>query len=71
MYIGLMVTNWGIEHLQQCGWYLDCPKNKMPTSEITLQECIELGFPKLVPSPMEQITKKKPTIANNMVQWLL
>jgi hypothetical protein len=33
MYSNLMVADWSSEHLDNCMWYLDCPKNKTPQSE--------------------------------------
>jgi hypothetical protein len=30
MYMSLMAIDWRLEHLEQCGWYLDCPKIKPP-----------------------------------------
>jgi len=33
MYSNLMVVYRSFEHLDKCGWYLDCPKNKTPQSE--------------------------------------
>jgi hypothetical protein len=58
-----MAIDWGLQHLEQCIWYLDCPKNKIPISEITFQNRIKLGFLKLPLAIVEEITKKKPTIA--------
>jgi hypothetical protein len=34
IYTSLMAIDWGLEHLEQCGWYLNCPKNKTFTIEI-------------------------------------
>jgi len=68
MYNDHMVTDWGLVHLEQCGWYLDCPKNKTPPSEQILRKKIELGFsksiiPNVPPTKMKPNSNKKPTIA--------
>jgi hypothetical protein len=34
IYTSLVAIDWGLEHLEQCGWYLNCPKNKTFTIEI-------------------------------------
>jgi hypothetical protein len=28
-------------HLSTCGWYLDCPLKRLPSSEVTLRESLE------------------------------
>jgi len=68
MYNDLMATDWGLVHLEQCGWYLDCPKNKMPPSEQVLRKQFEPRFSKFIlldvtPTKMKPSSSKKLTIA--------
>jgi hypothetical protein len=63
-----MATNWGLAHLEQCRWYLDCPKNKMPLNEQVLKEQFEPGFSNSIlldvpPTKMKPNSSKKFTIA--------
>ncbi len=68
MYNDFMATNWGFAHLEQCGWYLDCPKNKTAPSEQILREQFQPSFSKYIllnvpPTKMKSNSNKKPIIA--------
>jgi hypothetical protein len=63
-----VATDWGLAHLEQCEWYLDYPKNKMPPSEQVLRKQFEPRFSKSIlldvpPTKMKPSSSKKLTIA--------
>jgi hypothetical protein len=39
-----LLKDWLSSHLLDYGWYLECPKDCSPSSEIALCEKINLGF---------------------------
>ena len=38
MYSAGIIKDWRFEHLQDCGWYLDCPSNESPVEEAALKQ---------------------------------
>ncbi len=68
MYNDLMATDWGLAHLEEYGWYLDCPNNKMLPNEQILRKKFEPSFsksilPNVPPTKMKLGYSKKPIIA--------
>jgi hypothetical protein len=41
MFTEAILKAWDPVHLPTCGWYLDCPLKKPPSSEVTLRESLE------------------------------
>jgi hypothetical protein len=39
-----LLKDWHASHLLQCGWYLDCLKDIIPTLEIPLRKNIKPSF---------------------------
>ncbi len=46
MYKKDLLKDWFGPHLTKCGWYLDCPKDCTPFSEVSLRESFEPRFTK-------------------------
>jgi hypothetical protein len=44
MFTEAILKAWDPVHLPTCGWYLDCPLKKLPSSEVTLRESLELAL---------------------------
>jgi hypothetical protein len=41
MFTEAILKAWDPVHLPTCGWYLDCPLKRPPSSEVTLRESLE------------------------------
>jgi hypothetical protein len=41
MFTEAILKAWDPVHLPICGWYLDCPLKRPPSSEVTLRESLE------------------------------
>jgi hypothetical protein len=39
-----LFKDWLPNHLEGCGWYLECPKDCTPPSKVVLKESHELDF---------------------------
>jgi len=62
MYTSLVAIDWGLEHLEQCGWYLDCPKNKTSIIEIVFWDQLKPRVLNVLHVVVKQVTKTKPIV---------
>ena len=44
MFTPEICKDWNEAHWYECGWYLDCPMNKIPLSELELRNRLEPIF---------------------------
>ena len=55
--------DWNKVHWYECGWYLDCPKSKIPHSEFKLRNRLEPAF---VPPTVEEDFRRSAPIKSKM-----
>ena len=49
MFTKAILKIWDPIHLPTCGWYLDCPLKRPPSSEVSLCESLEPALKKSIP----------------------